>query len=72
LNWAPSDLTTHAAALGIRRFPQGLALFGLQPVAESDSHLLHTLDPMDAARQIRTEKSAVRCFKGKAAYGSEP
>jgi hypothetical protein len=64
--------TSHVATRGIRRLAEGLALFGPQLVAESDSQLLHTLDPMDAGRQIRTEKSAVQCFIGKTAYGAPP
>jgi len=58
-------------APSIRRLPQSLALFGGQPVAEPDSQLFHTLDSTDAGRQIRTEKSAVRRFAGKPAYGTE-
>ena len=71
-NGQESTITFTFEGLSIRRLPQGLALFGRQPIAESDPQLLYTLDPTDAGRQIRTEKPAVRRLISKPAYGAEP
>ena len=49
-----------------------MALFGRQPITESDSELLHAFGSADARSQIGAEKAAVRRFVGQTAHRPEP
>jgi hypothetical protein len=65
----PITFTLHLPA--VWRLPQGLPLFGGQPVAKPYSQFLYALDSPYPSRQVCAEKPAVGCLIRKTAHGSK-